>query len=94
MKKCFYTMAVIALFAIGFAASDDSGEVYIESGGEKFYKVVLTCERCGETPEWAYYYDNRHGSIIDERGAKSGYWKGKFYCNRCREIVINEYMNN
>lgn len=94
MKKCFFTMAAIALFAIGFAASDDSGEVYVEHNGEKFYKVVLTCERCGETPEYGYYYDNRHGSTIDERGAKGNYWKGKWYCTRCLDIVQNEYMNN
>lgn len=89
MKKCFYTMAVIALFAIGFAASDDSGEVYIENGGEKFYRVDLQCQMCGATPEYAHYYDNRHGATIDK--PRENMWEDRFYCNTCISKVRKEY---
>ena len=85
-------MMVMAVFAIGFAASGDSEdeEVFYDSNGKKFRKVYYTCANCGETPEWAWEWKSTVDSeTIDPHshrgvgGLKGNFYAGKFYCSKC-----------
>ena len=80
----------MAIFAIGFAASGDSGEV-MEKNGTTYYKVVLKCEECGESPEYAYYWDDHHGGRLYERPLHGNYLDGKFYCSECIDKLAEKY---
>lgn len=87
MKKYFYTMAVIAVFAIGFAASGDSEgdseEVYY-SNGKEFHKKHYTCSNCGDSPEYAWRWVSTDGnSRIDPYNLSGNFYEGKFYCSKC-----------
>lgn len=82
MKKLFYTMAVIAIFAIGFAASGDDDEVRYDSAGREYHKVRAKCHNCGrENPNHDYWQtDDKSCSM----GTPQGNMKyGRYYCNEC-----------
>lgn len=89
MKKYFYTMAVIAIFAIGFAASGDSDEVMTDDG-RVYHKVTYTCEMCGDSPEYAYQWKSKDGWRKDPNGISENFWAGKFYCRTCVRKVMEE----
>lgn len=74
MKKFFYTMAVIAIFAIGFAASGDDEEVRYDRWGEKYYKKTVKCAKCDIT---VVYWEAESGNSIDK---PDRWYKGEYYC--------------
>ena len=84
MKKYFFTMAVIAIFTIGFAASDDSDEVRYKNGRE-YHKKIPKCHNCGEENPYHYYWEDSKGNKLwDGNGGDSSNWKfGYYFCNTC-----------
>jgi len=83
MKKYFFTMAVIAFFAIGFAASGDSDEV-IHENGRDYYKKIPKCYNCGKENPAHYYWQDDHGNIIWHNETGSSNWiRGRYFCTSC-----------
>lgn len=81
MKKFLYSFFVIALFAIGFAASSDSegsDEVYYDAQGKKYHKRILKCVKCGDTT-WYWEADDGSGSL---NRPSSHIIDGKYYCGK------------
>lgn len=77
MKKYFYTMAVIAIFAIGFAASGEDEDEVRYSFGRKYHKVHLKCVNCGgET----YYWEADDGSGSISKPSDGHFRNGNYYC--------------
>jgi len=81
MKKYFLSMLVMAVFAIGFAASGDSEEVRYDDAGRKYHKVRAKCHNCGKENPYHDYWE-------DDKGNKMGYpngnlIRGYYYCNDC-----------
>lgn len=91
MKKYFYSMVVMAIFAIGFAASGDSEdeETYVDEWGHKYHKVVLKCTMCGASPRYASYWEADGGSSINK--PSSNFLDGKFYCSDCIDKLAERY---
>ena len=76
-------MAVMAIFAIGFAASGDSDEVRHENGRD-YYKKIPKCHNCGkENPDHYYWEDNHGNKIFRNETASSNWIRGRYYCNDC-----------
>lgn len=85
MKKYFLSMMVMAIFAIGFAASgDDDDEVWVTESGKKYHKKHYTCAQCGDSPEYAYKWVSEDGkTTIDENKLSGNFYAGNFYCSNC-----------
>lgn len=81
MKKLFYSMAVMAIFAIGFAASGDSDEV-IHENGRDYYKKIPKCHNCGKENPYHYYWEDKYGNKI-HNGDNSNWIRGRYYCTDC-----------
>ena len=78
MKKYFYSMVVMAIFAIGFAASgDNEEETYVDEFGHKYHKKILKCVKCGDTT-WYWEADDGSGSV--NKPSSMHFHDGKYYC--------------
>ena len=82
MKKTILSMAVVTLFAIGFAASSEKEEVRYDDAGRKYHKVRAKCYNCGTENPYHDYWE-------DDNGNKMGFplgnilRNGHYYCNYC-----------
>ena len=73
-------MAVMAIFAIGFAASGDDEEVKYVNGKE-YHKVKAKCYNCGAENPYHDYWEDEKGYYM---GAPEGNMiRGRYYCNSC-----------
>ena len=78
MKKLLLSTCVIALFAMGFAASgENEDEVYYDQFGHKYHKVHLKCVKCG-TETWYWEADDGSGSI--NKPGREHFSDGDYYC--------------
>lgn len=83
MKKYVLTMFVIALFAIGFAASGDN-DVKVVNGTE-YHRVRAKCHNCG-ADSGQDYWESEKGSTIMDPTLDENFRRGRYYCNYCLSL--------
>ena len=81
MKKLLLSTCVVALFAMGFAASGDSDEVRYDDAGRKYHKVRAKCYNCGKENPYHDYWEDDKGNIMD--APNGSIVRGRYYCNEC-----------